>query len=252
MRLEDICRRIEGLFGEYWLESEYSNNGLQVEACHEVNKVAFAVDACHETINKAHELGAELLIVHHGLSWGRGITRFTGVDAQRFGELFRYGISLFACHLPLDAHRDIGNNAVLAKRLGYDVTEWFSENYRLKLGCICRFEKTVELKELLRNVVANVSSGACLYDNSQGMTSSLAILSGSGDDSIYECSERGVKCLLTGEFAHKNFHAAKELGISLIRAGHYDTENTGIHELMKSVQKCADVDVCFIDAPTGL
>ena len=97
---------------------DVSNNGLQIEGRAEVKKVMFAVDGCQQTIDLAVAEQADFLFVHHGLSWGGGLKRWTGIDARRFAALFNNGISLYAAHLPLDAHPVSGNNAVSSDIIG--------------------------------------------------------------------------------------------------------------------------------------
>ena len=116
--LREICDFLDSLFCGCRFEDDASNNGLQVEGAPEVRTVAFAVDACRATIERAIDAGAGMLVVHHGLSWGGGLRRITGIDAVRIGLCMKDGLSLYAMHLPLDAHPEIGNNAVLAARMG--------------------------------------------------------------------------------------------------------------------------------------
>ena len=136
MKLNELCDWLWGVFADYTCE-DYSNNGLQVEGAAEVKRIAFAVDACLETFTKAAEQGADMLFVHHGLSWGNGFKRFVGADAARFRALFASNLSLFAMHLPLDAHKEIGNNAVLAQRLGLTVTSTFCRYHGMDIGMVC-------------------------------------------------------------------------------------------------------------------
>ncbi len=247
---------IKGWLGDYWIDDEYSRNGLQVDAGRdvdaEVTRVAFAVDACLETIEKAAEAGAQMLVVHHGISWGSGIARIDGITAERVSALFRHGVSLFACHLPLDAHPEFGNNAVIAKRLGLKVTDWFYESHGLKLAALCELESPMRFDELAARAKEAISQRTAAYDNSGGTVNTIAILSGSGDSAIDEGSKVPFDCLVTGEFQHKYFHEAAEMEVSVLSCGHYDTEVTGIQELMKIVERCCKLEAVFIDAPTGL
>ena len=193
-----------------------------------------------------------MLVVHHGLSWGDGFKRLTGVDAARFRALFASNLSLFAMHLPLDAHKEIGNNAVLAQRMGCKVTRTFCKCRGVEIGTICKFEAPVSLTELLSKARWQISSTAKLTDNSQGVANGVAFVSGGGDFAIEMCKEAGADCLVTGEFMHQRWHAAHELGVSVISAGHYDTENTGVRALMAKVKAELPLETAFIEAPTGL
>ena len=247
---------IKGWFGDYWIDDEYSLNGIQVDASPnveaEVTRVAFAVDACLETIERAAEAGAQMLVVHHGISWGSGIARIDGITAERVSALFRHGVTLFACHLPLDAHHEFGNNAVIAKRLGLKVTDWFYESHGLKLAALCELESPMRFDELAARAKEAISPRTAAYDNFGGTVNTIAILSGSGDSAIDKCPKVPFDCLITGEFQHKYFHDAAEMEVSVLSCGHYDTEVTGIQELMKIVERCCKLETVFIDVPTGL
>ena len=251
-----ICGFIKGRLGDCWIDDEISRNGLQVDATPgvdvDVTRVAFAVDACLETIEKAADAGAQMLVVHHGISWGNGFARINGIVAGRVSSLFRHGMSLFGCHLPLDAHPEFGNNAVIAKRLGLTVTDWFYEYHGLKVGAICNLETPMAFAELATGAREGISSRTVAYDNSNGSICKIGIVSGGGESAIYECAKLGLDCLITGEFRHQFFHDAEELGVSVLNCGHYDTETTGIKELMKIVEKGCQVETVFIEAPTGL
>ncbi len=252
MNVHTVGGFIKGYLGEYWIDDEYSRNGIQIEASFDVNRVAFAVDACLETIEKAGEAGAQMLVVHHGICWGDGFARIDGFNAQRIGALFKQGITLFGCHLPLDAHPVFGNNAVIAKRLGLRVNDWFYESHGLKLAAECRFDAPIDFEELTARVTETVSPNTVAFNNSKGKIETIGILSGSGEDAVHECAARGIDCLLTGEFRHAYFHYARELGVSVLSCGHYDSENTGIQELMKMVGNCCRLETIFIESPTSL
>lgn len=251
MKLDRLCDWLWAQFSDYACE-DYSNNGLQVEGAQEVEKVAFAVDACQATFELAAAQGAQLLFCHHGLSWGDGFKRLTGMDATRFRTLFNANLSLFAMHLPLDAHHVIGNNAVLAQRMGYPVTSTFCKYHGLDIGCVCRFDAPIPLEALHAKARQTISATASLTDNTNGAATGLAFVSGGGDFAIEMCREAGADCLITGEFLHQRWHNAREQGISVITAGHYDTENTGVQALMAKLAQELPVKTTFIDAPTGL
>ena len=251
MKLNELCDWLWGVFGDCKCEDE-SNNGLQVEGSADVKRIAFAVDACMETIEKAAAQGADMLFVHHGLSWGSGFKRFTGMDAARFRALFTSNLSLFAMHLPLDAHKEIGNNAVLAKRLGLTVTSTFCKYHGMDIGMVCKLDAPLPLDKLLDRARSNISADSKLTDNTQGVAHGVAFVSGGGDFAIDMCREAGADCLVTGEFMHQRWHNAQEQGVSIIATGHYDSENTGVKALMAKVQAELPLETLFIEAPTGL
>ena len=123
--------------------TDYSDNGLQVEGGDEVTRLAFAVDACQETIVGAVAAGAQMLIVHHGLFWGK-VLRIVGPHRRRVQALLDGGCSLYAAHLPLDRHPEVGNNAQLARLLGLTVVGGLGEAFGLPVGVIATATTTPE------------------------------------------------------------------------------------------------------------
>ena len=115
--------------------ADYSDNGLQVEGDRDVTQLACAVDACQETIEGAVAAGAQMLIVHHGLFWGK-VLRVVGPHRRRVKALLEGGCSLYAAHLPLDRHPEVGNNAQLARQLGLTVTGGLGEAFGLAVGVV--------------------------------------------------------------------------------------------------------------------
>ena len=137
---------------------DVSNNGLQIEGRAEVKKVMFAVDGCQQTIDLAVAEHADFLFVHHGLSWGGGLKRWTGIEARRFAALFNNGISLYAAHLPLDAHPVSGNNAVLSDIIGLQQREKFFCYDGVDIGFSGILPEAVTLKTLAEKVAAPINA----------------------------------------------------------------------------------------------
>ena len=136
MELKKLCDWLDVVFKDYKCEKDMSNNGVQVAGTQEVKRIAFAVDACLDTIEKAAAGGADMLFVHHGLSWKDGFKRLTGKNAERFRALFQSNLSLYALHLPLDAHEEIGNNAVLANWLNLKAPKRFYDYHGMDIGML--------------------------------------------------------------------------------------------------------------------
>lgn len=254
MDIHSVCRFLDGLFADCTPADDCSNNGLQVEASRDVARVAFAVDACLETIRGAAAADAQLLVVHHGLSWGGGFRKLTGIEAGRYAALFSNEVSLYACHLPLDANPLFGNNAVLARRMGLEVTERFAEHGGIPLAVACRLPSPEPLSAIADRAAAALHGGPVrTLDFSNGKpVRKVAVITGSGAGDLEECARQGVDCLVTGEISHPRYHTAKETGISVVLGGHYATEDTGIRELMRTLGETLRLETVFIDAPTGL
>ncbi len=225
-----------------WRDS--SANGLQVEASDDVDLVAFAVDACMETFEKAKELGAQLLVVHHGIIWG-GLRRITGIVRRRVEFLLKNGISLYAAHLPLDAHEEVGNNVQLLRILNAEPVEKFAEYEGAEIGYIGRFHRAIGLNELFEAVKGRISEGARLFDFGREKVVRIAVVSGRGGFAVEEAAMK-ADVFLTGEAEHAAFVAARDCGLNVIFAGHYATEVFGVRALMDVVASKLDIDVEFI------
>ena len=250
MELSKVTDYLSSLFADYICE-DYSNNGLQVEASSQVSKVAFAVDGCLESIFQAADAGAQLLVVHHGISWGNGFKRITGADALRLKLMFERGVSLFGMHLPLDAHVKYGNNAVIAAKLGLRDTRRFCDVRGMKIG-ICGTPATNSLQELNTMIASSkISPATRVFDNTNGKITRVGVISGQCSDQMEICRQEGIDCFVTGEVVHSIFHSAKEHNVSIIAAGHYATETWGVKALMPLVSSLG-LETVFLDVPTGL
>ncbi|WP_202319915.1 Nif3-like dinuclear metal center hexameric protein [Archaeoglobus neptunius] len=245
MRLSEVCEFLDGYL-KIELYQDVSNNGLQVEGRDEVRKVAFAVDACMETFRAAKKSGADMLVVHHGLIWG-GIDSLRGVMKRRVSYLLENEISLYAVHLPLDAHREVGNNAVLLRKIGAEPESEFGEYRGVKIGY------SAELSDATTpsNIAARFPS-AMLLPFGKERVRRVAVVSGRGGFAIKEAIECGIELFITGEAEHEVYHIAKEGGVNVIFLGHYESERYGVESLMNVVGEKLKVETAFIDVPTNL
>lgn len=258
LSLSALTQHLDQLFAN-WRSGDYSNNGLQVEGASTVAKVAFAVDACQETIDGAVAAGAQMLFVHHGISWGGGLPLITGRHAKRIGTLLQNQLSLYAMHLPLDAHPTLGNNGVLAEILGVDAAsrQPFGECKGAMAGWAGPLPRPQELEEIAEVLRRNLHNPAVRIFPAPklptGGIERIAILSGSGASAIEEAYQGGYQCLITGEMGHQYYHDAREMGISVIAAGHYATEVCGPAAVMKHLtQEFPGLETIFIHADSQL
>ncbi len=229
-----------------------SRNGLQVEGKEEVERVAFAVDACMDTFVKAKALGADMLIVHHGLIWG-GIEYVRGLVQKRLKFLLENEINLYAAHLPLDVHPEVGNNAQLLKLLGLEPKEPFGGYNGIKIGYLGEFQEPKPLPLVAQILVEKLKTDYVKgYEFGVEEIKHVAVVSGRGGFAIPEAIEKGVDLFITGEFLHDDYHTAKEGKLNVIAAGHYATETLGVKALMPLLEEKFGVSVFFIDEPTGL
>ena len=233
---------------------DVSNNGLQVEGKDEVNKILFAVDGCQEVFETAANEQCDFIFVHHGISWGGGLKRWVGMDAARFSTLFKNGISLYAAHLPLDAHASYGNNAVLADMISLENRQPFFEYGGAYIG----FSGTLptgehSVADIAAIYAENLEIEPLLRGNSGKIIRKAAIVSGGGGvDAVFAAKAAGCGLLITGEMEHIMHHPAKELDISIIALGHYASETTGPLAMQKLIAENFDVETFFAEVPTGL
>jgi dinuclear metal center YbgI/SA1388 family protein len=227
-----------------------SLNGLQVEGRPEVAKVAVAVDSSMTTFQQAAEVGADLLIVHHGLFWGRPLA-VRGMHGRRVKYLLDHGISLYAAHLPLDAHRDVGNNWGLARILGMADLEPFG-GPGVAIGVKGRFPNGVTLRELADGLEKELGESVLVHAGGKLEIETLAIVSGAAARELGRAADEGLDAFLTGEPRHETFYDAFERNINALYAGHYMTETVGVSLLADKLEQEFGLATEFILLPTGL
>ncbi|WP_135663578.1 Nif3-like dinuclear metal center hexameric protein [Halorhabdus rudnickae] len=253
------CAEISDRFDKRLRIADYADidasaNGLQVGSTdHQVEHVAVAVDAAVETIEAAREVGADLLVVHHGLFWGDGMTSVTGEAYRRLAPLIDDDHALYAAHLPLDGHQDLGNAAGVADVLDLSNRAPFGEVGGEYIGQRGRMP-AMTVDELTERLAAELDTGGQqiqTLDFGPEEISDVAIVTGSGTDWIEEAAEKGVDALVTGEGKQAVYHRAKELGVTVVLAGHYATETFGVRALAGLAEDWG-LETTFIDHPTGL
>jgi len=227
-----------------------SPNGLQVEGRARVARVAYAVDASVATIAAAARGGADMLVVHHGLWWGRH-EQITGNLYRRVAALIRSGLSLYAAHLPLDCHPEVGNNAELARMLSLKTVARFGRYQGVELGVIGEAKPPLARDRFVAAVEAKLRARADVLAFGPARLRRLAIVSGDGGKLAEEARAAGCDALLTGETSHTAYHQAREARINVIFAGHYATETVGLKALARHLRRRFGVASRFVNAPTG-
>ncbi len=245
MELNEICQFLDD-FLKIEEFTDASANGLQVEGRGEVRKIAFAVDACMESFKAAYKIGADLLVVHHGLVWG-GIKYIRSIVKKRIKFLLDTGISLYAAHLPLDAHPEIGNNASILKIINAKIQEPFGEYKGVRIGYLGSFNYEKNLTEIL-----NSFRFATVLSFGPEKIKTVGVVSGRGGFAIEEAIEKKLDLFITGEAEHEVYHLAREGGINVTFLGHYESEKFGLLNLSKIISSKFGVETVFIDVPTNL
>jgi dinuclear metal center YbgI/SA1388 family protein len=229
---------------------DYSDNGLQVEGAGDVTRLAFAVDACQETIARAVAAGARMLIVHHGLFWGKALM-VVGPHRRRVQALLDGGCSLYAAHLPLDRHPEVGNNAQLARLLGLTVVGGLGEAFGLPVGVIATTATTTRTA-LVARLGAGLGVTPLVLPGGPEQVQRVGIISGGAARDIATAAAAGCDTYITGEASHSSYHDAAEYGVNVIYAGHYATETVGLRALAAHLDVQFALPATFIDRPTGL
>ena len=229
---------------------DYGPNGLQVPGKAEVNKVATGVSANLELLRAAVDSGAELVLTHHGLLWGAEVSPLSVPMAARLRTLLCAEVSLAGYHLPLDAHPEIGNNALLRDALGLESDERpFGEAKGSAIGVVGRFANPADVDELGRRLREAVGQDPLVFDGGPARIESVGIVTGGGAFAIHEAGTLGLDALVTGEPSEPVMGEAREYGIHFLAGGHYATETFGIRRLGELIAERFEIDHEFIDVP---
>ena len=253
MELAEFVSRLDDrLATDAYSDVDASANGLQVgptEAT--VEHAAFAVDAAEATITAAADADSDVLVVHHGLSWG-GIERVTDRQYERIAALVDNDIALYVSHLPLDGHQTLGNAAVLADLLDLDATEPFGSMGSVTVGQQGAAPASLTRAELTTTLEAELETDDLqVLDFGPENIDQVAIVTGSGTDWLDEAREVGADTLITGEGKQQVYHRAREAGVNVILAGHYATETGGVQRLQALTEEWG-LTTGYHSHPTGL
>lgn len=229
---------------------DYGPNGLQVEGAETIGRIAFSVSATRDSIRQAVELKAEALVVHHGLFWDfHGVRTLTGPLANRVFPLVRNNINLFAYHLPLDGHPEIGNAAVLGRHIGCMCQQPFGDYKGCTTGIKGILDKPLSaalLKQKLESVLQH--SVILSSPNDQQLVHSIGIITGGANSGWKTAEKEGLDAYITGEISEHDWHDSQEHGIHLFAGGHHATERFGIQALMSLTAETFEVECSFIDS----
>lgn len=230
---------------------DLSNNGLQVEGAAQISRVAVAVDTSLRTIEEAAEQGAQLLITHHGLFWGQPLM-VTGPHRRRLQLALEAGLNIYASHLPLDAHPEVGNNAMIARALSLQNLQGFGLVGGREIGLQGELPFPLGLQDLADRIQKLTGEICLVHGGGPGEVRRVAVVSGSASGEIPEVARAGLDTFVTGEPKHQHFNDAFEYGVNVIYAGHYETETFGVRALAARIEEEFGLPWQFIHAPSGL
>jgi dinuclear metal center YbgI/SA1388 family protein len=232
---------------------DYCPNGLQVPGNERVSTVATAVSAHLELFERAAADGAELIIAHHGIFWGSGPGPIDAQLKRRLKALFDADIGLAAYHLPLDAHPEIGNNALLARALGADTLEPFALHRGEPIGFLAELpDDGLTVHELSTRVHEILAREPLVFAAGPARVRRVAIVSGAGADYLADAAAAGADAFITGEPAERVMAQARELDVHFLAAGHYATETLGIRRLGEHLSERFGLRHVFIDVPNPI
>lgn len=224
-------------------------NGLQLENGGAVTRVAAAVDASLPVVEAAVAAGADLLVVHHGMFW-QGARPLTGGYYRKIKAAMDGGLAIYSAHLPLDVHPVLGNNALLAAKLGLEIRGGCLGWKGIELGLLCEVNGSREgLKSRLEGAVGG---GVHLCPGGPEEIVVAALCTGGAGSHVSEAAAAGADTLITGEGPHWSYPLAEELGINVFYAGHYATETFGVKALAEEIGGRFGLPWSFIDRPSGL
>ena len=223
---------------------DYGPMGMQVPGSREVSKIVCAVSSSLELFERAAAAGADLILVHHGLFWDGDPRALDEARKTRLKTLFDADITLAAYHLALDAHPEIGNNALLARELGIHPERRFAE-----LGFGGRLLEPVDAEGFAERVRQAVGQDPLVFANGPATIESAAVVTGRAGRFLPDAAREGYHAFLTGEAEEWSLQSAKELGIHYIAGGHYATETIGIKALAAKLAERFGLEWEFVDLP---
>ena len=223
---------------------DYGPMGLQVAGANEVSKIAASVSSSLEAFRRTREIGAQLLVVHHGQYWEDEPRIVDVAMKRRLQALFEGDITLAAYHLALDAHPEIGNNIIVARGLGISEPERF-----LEWGFGGALREPMGLGGLADRLQTMTGREPQVFEGGPERIESVAIVTGGGAKLVREAASAGFDAYITGEPAEPTLHLARELGIHFLAGGHYATETFGIKALAERLAGEFSLEWEFVDVP---
>lgn len=229
---------------------DYGPNGLQVPGVDDVRLVVSGVSAHVELFERAAELGADMVLCHHGIFWEKAPRALSTSMKSRLQALFGAGLSLVAYHLPLDAHAEVGNNALICDALGLARSEPFAEHRGRHIGWVGRTGPDgLRAAELVERCAGAFGRDPLVFADGPATVRSVGVVSGGGAGSLGEAAALGLDALITGEPSEPAMADAREAGVHFIAGGHYATETFGVRAVGERVAERFAVEHRFVELP---
>ncbi|PKH06232.1 Nif3-like dinuclear metal center hexameric protein [Moritella sp. Urea-trap-13] len=225
---------------------DFTVNGMQVQGKDTVTKVITGVTASQALIDAAVAQQADAILVHHGYFWKNESPAITGIKYNRIKTLIKNDINLYAYHLPLDIHPELGNNVELAKLLGITVRRGLEPWDKASVALVGKFEDEISTAELTQRIETQLKRAPLVVDAGKPIKS-VAWCTGGGQSYIELAIEQGIDAFISGEASEQTIHLAREAGMSFFAAGHHATERYGVKALGEWLAQEKGLDVTFID-----
>ncbi len=223
---------------------DYAPNGLQVEGRCDINTIVLAVTASQAAIDHAIQVGADMLLVHHGLFWKSEPVPIIGWKKQRIAALLAHDINMVGFHLPLDAHETLGNNAQLARVCGWTVEAQVGDQGLIMLG---KTESANSLTEFLDQLETSLKRKPLGIGRPDKIINKLAWCTGGAQGYFQTAIDLGVDAFITGEVSEAQYHLAQECDVAFISAGHHATERYGVQALGEEISRTFGITCQFFD-----
>ncbi|MDH3900025.1 MAG: Nif3-like dinuclear metal center hexameric protein [Gammaproteobacteria bacterium] len=226
---------------------DYCPNGLQVEGRQEINTLVSGVTASMALLDAAVAAGADAILVHHGYFWKGEDYCITGMKRRRLQRLLESETSLLAYHLPLDAHPVLGNNAQLARVLGFTVSGSFGQDEGMELGQYGELERDLSGSALAEHIAQSLGRVPLHIEGAREMIHSVGWCTGAAQSYIDAAVAQGLDAFISGEISEQTVHVARECGVHYFAAGHHATERFGVQALGARLAERFDISHRFID-----
>ena len=228
---------------------DLSSNGLQVEGTKEIRRIGLAVDACLAIFKQAKKKQCQMIITHHGLIWG-GIPYVTGTVRNSLFYLLKNNLNLYAAHLPLDLHPELGNNIGLCRILNLIDIKEFGLYKGTAIGFEGRLSSPSSPEKLAERFRRSIGGEPLVLPFGKKKVERVGVVSGRASGELEEAIAKGMDCYVTGESHHEHYHLARESGISVIYLGHYYSEKPGVQAAGEELKKKFGIEAIFLDEPT--
>ncbi len=226
--------------------TDYCPNGLQVEGRHGIRRLVTGVTASQAFLEQAVALGADAVLVHHGLFWKSDPPVLLGFRKKRLATVLANHLNVFAYHLPLDVHPKFGNNVQLGLALGWHLERTIGEK---DLVCIGRVSDELTVAQWMQRIELLFGRSVQCIGDAQRLVRTVAWCTGAAASFVELVAATGADIYLTGELSEPAVHVALETGVTLLGAGHHATERGGVQALGRHLSEVFGIEVIFVDVP---